>query len=97
EPLRDVTVIVRDGKIEQIGKAAAPAGAAAIDFKGKWLLPGLIDAHAHIADLAAARVALQSGVTTARDLGANNFFHIGFRELHHAGVSDLPDIVAAGY
>src|SRR5262245_2657214 len=97
EPLRDVTVIVRAGKIEQIGKVAAPAGAAVIDLKGKWLLPGLIDAHAHIADLAAARVALQSGVTTARDLGVNNFFDIGVRELNHAGVSDLPDIVAAGY
>src|SRR5262249_33925426 len=43
EPLRDVTVIVRAGKIEQIGKVAAPAGAAAIDLKGKWLLPGLPD------------------------------------------------------
>src|SRR5262245_58490609 len=97
EPLRDVTVVVRAGKIEQIGKVAAPAGAAAIDLKGKWLLPGLIDAHAHIADLAAARVALQSGATTARDLGVNNFFDIGVRELNHAGASDLPDIVAAGY
>src|SRR5262249_55697127 len=27
----------------------------------------------------------------------NNFFDIGVRELNHAGVSDLPDIVAAGY
>jgi imidazolonepropionase-like amidohydrolase len=97
EPLRDVTVIVRAGKIEQIGKVAAPTGAAVIDLKGKWLLPGFIDAHAHIADLAAARVALQSGVTTARDLGVNNFIDIGVRELNHAGVSDLPDIVGAGY
>ncbi len=97
EPLRDVTVIVRSGKIEQIGKVAAAEGAAVIDLKGKWLLPGLIDAHAHISDLAAARVALQSGVTTARNLGVNNFFDIGVRELNHAGASDLPDIVAAGY
>ncbi|HKQ79300.1 MAG TPA: amidohydrolase family protein [Blastocatellia bacterium] len=97
EPLRDVTVIVRAGKIEQIGKVAAPAGAAVIDLRGKWLLPGFIDAHAHISDLTAARVALQSGVTTARDLGVNNFFDIGVRELNHNGAPDLPDIVAAGY
>src|SRR5262249_37729690 len=76
DPLRDGTVIVRAGKIEQIGKVAAPAGAAAIDLKGKWLLPGLIDAHAHIADLPAARVALQSGLTTAPHLALTNFFTI---------------------
>jgi imidazolonepropionase-like amidohydrolase len=27
----------------------------------------------------------------------NHFVDIGFRELNHAGVSDLPDVVAAGY
>jgi imidazolonepropionase-like amidohydrolase len=97
EALRDVTVIVRDGKIEQIGKLAAPGGATVLDLNGKWLLPGFVDAHAHIATLAAARMALQAGTTTARDLGVNHFFDIGVRELNHAGAADLPDIVAAGY
>lgn len=97
EPLLDVTVIVREGKIEQIGKISPPAGVVVIDLKGRWLLPGFVDAHAHIANLAAARAALQSGVTTARDLGVNHFFDVGVRELNHAGVADLPDIVAAGY
>ena len=97
EPLLDVTVIVRDGRIEQIGKISPPEGVATIDLRGRWLLPGFVDAHAHIANLAAARAALQSGVTTARDLGVNHFFDIGVRELNHAGVADLPDIVAAGY
>jgi imidazolonepropionase-like amidohydrolase len=97
EPQLDVTVIVRDGKIERIGKMNPPAGAEVIDLKGRWLLPGFVDAHAHISNLAAARAALQSGATTARDLGVNHFFDIGVRELNHAGVADLPDIVAAGY
>jgi imidazolonepropionase-like amidohydrolase len=97
EPLLDVTVIVRNGKIEQVGKANAPAGAAALDLKGKWLLPGFVDAHTHIANLAAARLALQSGVTTARDLGVNHFVDIGIRELNRAGIIDLPEVIAAGY
>jgi imidazolonepropionase-like amidohydrolase len=97
EPLRDVTVIVRNGKIEQVGKANAPAGAATLDLKGKWLLPGFVDAHTHIANLASARLALQSGVTTARDLGVNHFVDIGIRELNRAGIADLPEIMAAGY
>jgi imidazolonepropionase-like amidohydrolase len=96
-PLRDVTVIVRNGKIEQIGKVNPPAGATVLDLKGKWLLPGFVDAHAHIANLTAARVALNSGVTTARDLGVNHYFDIGVRELNHGDAADLPDIVAAGY
>jgi imidazolonepropionase-like amidohydrolase len=60
-------------------------------------LPGFEDAHAHLATLAAARLALLSGVTTARCLGVNHFVDIGMRQLNHAGVGDLPDIVAAGY
>ncbi|MCI0336913.1 MAG: amidohydrolase family protein, partial [Acidobacteria bacterium] len=97
EPLRDVTVIVRGEKIDQIGKVNPPADSVVIDLKGRWLLPGFVDAHTHIANLSAARVALASGTTTARDLGVNHFVDIGIRELNRAGVSDLPDIVAAGY
>jgi imidazolonepropionase-like amidohydrolase len=68
-----------------------------LDLKGRWLLPGFVDAHAHLADLGAARRALASGATTVRCLGVNHFVDIGFRELNHAGVADIPDVVAAGY
>jgi len=99
QPIRNATVLVRDGRIESIlaNSTNIPPGAATLDLKGRWLLPGFVDAHAHIADLRAARAALQSGVTTARCLGVNHFADVGIRELNHAGVVDLPDIVAAGY
>jgi imidazolonepropionase-like amidohydrolase len=50
EPLRDVTVTIANGKITGIQKSLKrmPAGAEVIDLKGKWLLPGYIDAHVHI-------------------------------------------------
>jgi imidazolonepropionase-like amidohydrolase len=98
-PIKDATVIVRDGRIESIssGKTERPAGATVIDLKGRWLLPGFVDAHAHLADMSAARRALASGATTVRCLGVNHFADIGFRELNHAGVADLPDVIAAGY
>lgn len=98
-PLSDMTVVVRDGRIVSIekGRAAATPDATVIDLKGRWLLPGFVDAHVHINDLRAARAALSSGVTTARSLGVNHFVDIGIRELNHLGSADLPDIVASGY
>ena len=98
-PISDATVFIRDGRIEKVvtGKAELPTGATVLDLKGRWLLPGFVDAHAHLADLGAARRALASGATTVRCLGVNHFVDIGFRELNHAGVADIPDVVAAGY
>ncbi|MFN8000750.1 MAG: hypothetical protein U0X75_07010 [Acidobacteriota bacterium] len=57
QPCCGATVIVRAGRIESVltNASAAPANATVIDLQGRWLLPGLIDAHTHIADLAAAR------------------------------------------
>jgi imidazolonepropionase-like amidohydrolase len=98
-PVRDATVIVRDGKIDTVatGPVELPAGATVLDLKGRWLLPGLIDAHVHLRELSAARTALASGVTTARSLGVERFTDVGIRELNHEGIADLPDVVAAGY
>lgn len=68
QPVRGATVVVRGGKIESIssGPVEVSAGATVLDLKGRWLLPGLIDAHVHFVDPDAARTALASGVTTAR-------------------------------
>jgi imidazolonepropionase-like amidohydrolase len=46
------TVIVQDGRITAVGPVAStqvPAGATRVDVKGKTLLPGLINAHGHVA------------------------------------------------
>ncbi|HXG70477.1 MAG TPA: amidohydrolase family protein [Gemmatimonadaceae bacterium] len=98
-PLRDMTVVVRAGRIESISRAPVrvPAGAKVIDLGGRWLLPGLIDAHVHLRDPDSARAALRSGVTTARSLGVPHFADVNIRQRHRAGASDLPDVIAAGY
>jgi imidazolonepropionase-like amidohydrolase len=42
-------VLVKDGKIEAVGAGlAVPAGYETVDGKGKWVTPGLIDAHSHL-------------------------------------------------
>jgi len=98
-PVLDATVVVANGHIQSVGPGteATANTSQVLDLKGKWLLPGFVDAHAHIGDLASARRALRSGTTTARDMGVNHFADIGIRELNHSGVTDVPDIVAAGY
>ncbi len=99
QPIRNATVVVRGARIASVGAAPAeiPAGATVIDLKGRWLLPGFVDAHVHLYDTRSARVALASGATTVRSMGTDHFVDIGLRELNHAGVADLPDVVAAGY
>lgn len=50
--LTNQTVVVRNGRIAQIGNAGAiraPQGAAVIDGRGKYLMPGLAEMHAHMA------------------------------------------------
>lgn len=46
--LENTDVLIRDGKIVKIGKnLTAPAGANTIDATGKYVTPGIIDAHSH--------------------------------------------------
>src|SRR5918998_555246 len=52
------TVIVRDGKIVQVGPAASvavPAGAERVDLAGRTLIPGLINAHGHLTNVVGMR------------------------------------------
>jgi imidazolonepropionase-like amidohydrolase len=49
EPIESGTVVVQDGKITAVGAAVeVPDGVPVIDAAGSWLLPGFIDAHAHL-------------------------------------------------
>ena len=93
----DATILLRNGRIESIGSFAPPAGVTVLDLKGKYVLPGLIDAHTHADNFAAFRRALDSGVTTMRSAGVSNYADIGFHELVQKGAAIGPDIVSAGY
>jgi imidazolonepropionase-like amidohydrolase len=97
-PTMDTTVVVVKGHIQSIGQSApASAQGPVIDLKGHWLLPGFVDAHTHVGNLADARRALRSGATTIGEAGVNHFADIGMRELNHKGAVDVPDVIAAGY
>ncbi|HET8770865.1 MAG TPA: amidohydrolase family protein [Gemmatimonadaceae bacterium] len=95
--VRDATIHVRDGKIVSIvAGAAAPSGARVIDVAGRWVAPGLIDAHTHVSTLADARRALFSGVTTVRSASVAAFQDVVMRDLARAGHIVAPDVLATG-
>lgn len=104
--LKDQTVIIRDGRIAEIGDAAkvkAPAGAVQIDGRGKYLVPGLIDMHTHMfsddefpKNLAGDELAIMiaNGVTTMR-LMIGTPEHLVLREKVAKGEMIGPTIYAA--
>lgn len=97
------TVVVEGGRISAIAEGAtempadAPEGAAIIDLMGRYLAPGLLDAHVHVSSAANARRALLSGVTTMRSMGTSHYVDVGMRQLQAAGHLEVPQYLAAGY
>ncbi|MUH71262.1 amidohydrolase family protein [Psychrosphaera haliotis] len=50
-PITDSTILVSKGKVLKIqpNSTPIPYGVKKVDLKGKWVLPGLIDGHVHLA------------------------------------------------
>jgi imidazolonepropionase-like amidohydrolase len=93
----NATIVVRAGRIASVDTNAAPADARTLDLKGKYVVPGLIDAHTHADNFAAFRRALESGVTTVRSAGVSYYADIGFHRIVQSGAVAGPDVVTAGY
>ncbi|MGH7654484.1 MAG: amidohydrolase family protein [Gemmatimonadaceae bacterium] len=82
-PLAGQTILVKRGVIEAVfetGSRALPHGVRAVDLSGKFVIPGLIDAHVHNATdpkgqdaHAAERLgrALLGGLTSVRDMAGD--------------------------
>ena len=73
-PVPNTTLLIEDGRIRQIGRRGEvpiPPGAQIIQADGKYLIPGLIDAHVHYNAPFLHRLYLAHGVTTVRDVGTS--------------------------
>lgn len=71
--LRDQAVVIRDGRILQMGADSSivnPKGAAIIDGAGAYLLPGLVDMHVHC-DKTDFALFLANGITTVREMNGS--------------------------
>lgn len=109
------TVIIDAGKIVAAGPSAStpvPAGATRVDVKGKTLMPGLINAHGHVADTVGLRsepssytkdnvlrqlkTYAQYGVTTVFSLGGEQAAGFEARDEQSRGPIDRARLFVSG-
>jgi len=95
--INDGTIIISNGRIARVGpraEIAVPQAAQVIDLRGKTILPGFIDTHAHIGAVPRGLLAqshwepssyLAFGVTTARDPSNGGDHGYEYAELIEAG------------
>ncbi|QTE22054.1 amidohydrolase family protein [Polaribacter cellanae] len=103
------TIIIHKNKIEKIGTSkaiAVPSNAKVYDMKGKTIMPGIVDVHAHIG---AFRNGLSTqkhwqfyanlafGVTTAHDPSVNTAAAFTLEELQKSGQLVGPRMFSTGF
>lgn len=96
--LRDAVIVVRDGRIETVAPREGfeiPKTATEVDITGKWVIPGLIDAHGHVERWALARYVV-AGVTSIRDVHGEQDSILALREEVSLGGLVAPRVYTAG-
>lgn len=97
----EMTVIISGNRILSIGPASTtniPPQATVIDAKGKYLIPGLWDAHVHLSKAGEQCLPLfiANGVTSVRDMGGDIVPVLEWRREIEAGTRVGPRIKTAG-
>jgi cytosine/adenosine deaminase-related metal-dependent hydrolase len=97
--LADATVVISQGHILAVGpraKVKIPGAAKKIDARGKTILPGLWDMHAHFEQVEWGPIYLAAGATTVRDCGNEFEFITAVRDAIAAGRGLGPRLLLAG-
>lgn len=90
-------VLIENGTIKAIGKDIAQDSAQQIiDGKGKTLMPGLWDMHAHVS-LADGLLNIAAGITSVRDLANNHDELMQTIESYEQGKTIGPHVYKAGF
>ena len=98
-PIRRGVVIVRDGRIAEVGgrdEVTIPPEVARVPIDGWTLMPGLWDMHTHVTQIEWAPVYLAAGVTTVRDMGNEIEFIVPLRDSIASGRALGPRLLLAG-
>ncbi|MDZ7756637.1 amidohydrolase family protein [Rhodohalobacter sp.] len=108
EVIENGTIVVRENRIESVGAAddvSIPSGAYVMDVEGKTIMPGLVDAHAHIGNFRSGLSPNQQweyfanlayGVTTAHDPSSNTEMIFSQAEMVRSGNMIGPRIFSTG-
>jgi imidazolonepropionase-like amidohydrolase len=104
-PVDDSVVVIENGRIRAAGRRAmvpVPKDSIKVDGSGKFLIPGLIDAHCHFAAPVAElkqylMVLLRWGVTTVRSVGTDSPENVAFFHEARDGKFLSPRVYTAGY
>lgn len=97
-PKDDALIIIRNGHIESVARVndiSVPRGAEIVNLAGKTIIPGLIDAHAHVERWATGRY-VAWGVTTVRDLHSNTDSAVALKNALNLGSLVGPRMFTAG-
>ena len=108
EVIENGTIVVRENRIESVGTAgdvSIPSGAYVMDVEGKTIMPGFVDAHAHIGNFRSGLSPNQQweyfanlayGVTTAHDPSSNTEMIFSQAEMVRSGNMIGPRIFSTG-
>jgi imidazolonepropionase-like amidohydrolase len=93
-------VVIEGERIVAVGARGTvkiPDGAEVVDDSGKWIIPGLIDLHAHVAsERVFPELFVAHGVTTVRDMGNRLELVRPLRDAILAGKRTGPEILYVG-
>lgn len=97
----DATVLIEGSRITRVAPASTlklSAEFRKVDGKGKYLIPGLWDAHVHLTKAGESSLALflANGVTAVRDMGSDPVEVIRWRREIESGQRPGPRIKTAG-
>ena len=98
ETIVSQNLLIENGKILSISSPSEviPDDFQVVDLEEAFVLPGMIDVHTHLNNLAAARRALLSGVTTVRSASVPAFQDVSISEMVINGHLEGPDMIPAG-
>ena len=115
-PVADAALVVTDGRIQWAGPAAqlhAPRGARTVDLRGKYVMPGLINLHAHVGNTvglaqdprnytranveAQLKLYASYGVTSVAAMGTDGDLVYQIRAEQRAGRPRMARIFTAGH
>jgi imidazolonepropionase-like amidohydrolase len=100
-PVPDSLLVVSEGRILAVGEAtreaidAVPVAARMEDLTGKWIVPGLVDAHVHAESEDDLRQMLRWGVTAVRLMAEDVAAARGLAVRAREPGSGMPDVFPA--